>query len=223
MSFFYDKDAGQLTLKIDGQLFEHIFKIRRTRDGEVLEFRNLQDSNLYRYEVQYIEKKSANLKLNSSQLLESKGNGVHIGWCVIDPKSIEKTLPMLNELGVKKIDFIYSKRSQRNFNIRPERFDSIIISSCQQCQRSDMMKFELFDSLETWTTKHNKFAVLDFNATPLPQEPAVDVFLIGPEGGFTEDEREMLRIKSSCIYSLNTNLTLKSETACVLVASLANI
>ena len=219
MSFFYDKGAGGQTLKIEGQLFEYIYKVRRTREDEKLKFRNLADSGVYIYQTSYVEKKSATLKLIGADDKPSGGNGIHIGWCVVDPKTVEKALPMLNELGVSKIDFIYSKRSQRNFNIRPERFESIIISSCQQCGRSDMMSFDLFESLEKWVKAQKEFYTLDFGGENLPKEPTQGVYLVGPEGGFAEDERDLLSKSAKAIFSLDIPLTLKSETACVMIAS----
>ena len=219
MSFFFEPKAGQDSLKIEGPLFEYIFKIRRTKPEEMLDFRNLQDDNLYTYQTQYIEKKSSTLKLISTQEKSSRGKGTHLAWCVVDPKTVEKTLPHLNELGVSKIDFIYSKRSQRNFIIKPERFESIIVSSCQQCGRSDMMNFEIFDSLEKWIKAQKSFFALDFGGELLPKSISNETCLIGPEGGFDEAEKALIANKAINTYALDTNLTLKSETACITIAS----
>ena len=40
-------------------------------------------------------------------------NKLHIGWCVIDPKTVEKYIASLNEIGVDKITFIYADYSQK--------------------------------------------------------------------------------------------------------------
>ena len=219
MSFFYESNAGTLSLKIEGPPFEYIFKVRRTKVEETLEFRNLHDDNLYTYQTQYIEKKSATLKLVSTIEKPSRGRGTHLAWCVVDPKTVEKALPHLNELGVSKIDFIYSKRSQRNFIIRPERFESIIVSSSQQCGRSDMMNFEVFDSIDAWIKNQKNFFVLDFGGEVLPKSIDNETCLIGPEGGFDEAEKALIAKNTKKIYALDTNLTLKSETACITIAS----
>jgi len=218
MGFFYDKNAGIDSLKVDAQAFDYIYKVRRTSDDNLLEFRNLKDDNIYVYRTDYLEKKSAMLKLVGSEEKPTKGVGISIGWCVVDPKIIEKTLPMLNELGVTNIDFIYSQYSQRNFSIRTERLESILISSNQQCGRSDMMSFEIFDSLEKWVKAQNGFMVLDFGGEILPKDIAKHKFLIGPEGGFSEEERVALAKQADNIYALDTKLVLKSETAAVMIA-----
>jgi 16S rRNA (uracil1498-N3)-methyltransferase len=219
MSFFYDKNTGEPTLKIESSLFEHIYKIRRTKKDELLDFRNLCDDNLYTYKTQYIEKRSATLQLVTSASEQKIGSQLHIGWCVVDPKTVEKALPLLNELGVGQIDFIYSKRSQRNFNIKPERFESIIVNSCQQSGRSKMMSFEIYNTIAEWAKSVDSFCVLDFGGEPLPKEAPKEIYLVGPEGGFSEDEREFLAKEAKKIYSLGTSLVLKSETAAITVAS----
>lgn len=56
-------------------------------------------------------------------------------WCVIDIKSIKKVLPMLNELGVSRITFVYCDRSQINIKLDFARFERILEASMQQCGR----------------------------------------------------------------------------------------
>ena len=118
MQFVYHKEAGKEELTVDVREYEHIFKVRRTHLDEVLSWRNLEDSTVYEYKITAVGKKEATLTLVSqkeSRIAPLKE--LHVGWCVIDPKIIEKTLPMLNELGVTKISFKPNRRSEYFFCI----------------------------------------------------------------------------------------------------------
>jgi len=90
--------------------------------------RNLQDQILYTYTVEQLDKKIALLtKEEQKELRVESKHPLHIGWCLIDPKSIEKVLPTLNEIGVWKITFIYCDRSQKSFRIDFDRFEKIAV------------------------------------------------------------------------------------------------
>jgi 16S rRNA (uracil1498-N3)-methyltransferase len=219
MSFFYHESAGNESLKLDGAKFEHIFKVRRSKDDESLWFANLNDGKVYEYKTESIDRKSATLTLTSVKEGASGVKNIVIAWCVVDPKTIEKTLPFLNELGVQKIEFIYSKRSQKSYQIRAERLDAIIISSCEQCGRTQKMEFEVFDSLTGWLKLKKEFFVLDFGGEALPKELQGGAYLIGSEGGFDDDEKAKLKACAKAVYSFDSRLVFKSETAVMAIAS----
>jgi 16S rRNA (uracil1498-N3)-methyltransferase len=124
---------------------------------------------------------------------------------------------MLNELGVEKITFIYCRRSQKSFRPDFRRFERIAESSMQQCGRSERMKFELMEDLGSFLNAYPKTAVLDFCDDVLEDDMEVETVLIGCEGGFSEEERELF---SSCkTVRLNTPMILRSESAAVAIAA----
>ncbi|HSR73368.1 MAG TPA: RsmE family RNA methyltransferase, partial [Sulfurovum sp.] len=116
MLYLYHNEAGKPQLTLIGDEHRYIFKVRRHGVDDTLYLRNLEDGLLHRYLITYIDKRSVILELQESQILEIKATvPLHIGWCIIDPKNIEKVLPSLNEMGVAKITFIYCARSQKSF------------------------------------------------------------------------------------------------------------
>jgi 16S rRNA (uracil1498-N3)-methyltransferase len=221
--FSYEEKSGLELLKIEGDSFRHLFLSRRSGADEKFLFRNLREPFLYEYEVLEIGKKDATLRLVSSfedDVCEIKS--CDIAWCVVDPKTIEKSLPMLNEIGVKNLYFIYSARSQKNFKIEMERINRILINSCCQCGRSDLMNVEIFKSLQEFCDKQKEFFVFDFGGETL-EGIREGVFLVGPEGGFSDDEKKLLKAKAKKIVSFGTKNILRSETAVVAAASLSII
>lgn len=218
MQFVYHPSAGIQTLSVDTREYEHIFKVRRISVGEKLHWRNLEDAFVYEYEISQIGKKEALLELISQKelpLLPSKV--LHVGWCIIDPKIIEKTLPMLNELGVSKISFVYAEFSQKGHKLDFERIKRILINSSQQCGRSLLMQIEVLPTLQAYLETYPKSHVLDFSEAKLSECEAVTSILIGPEGGFSKKERTVFQKQS--IVGLTCNTILRSETAVVAVAS----
>ena len=218
MQFVYHPNAGVQTLHVDTREYEHIFKVRRISGGEKLSWRNLEDAFIYEYEISHIGKKEAELELMGKKelpLLPSKV--LHIGWSIIDPKIIEKTLPMLNELGVSKISFVYAEFSQKSNKLDMERMKRILINSSQQCGRSFLMHMEILPSLESYLQAYPKSFVLDFSETKLKATEEISSLLIGPEGGFSQKERIVLQ--NQPIVGLTCNTILRSETAVVAATS----
>ena len=145
------------------------------------------------------------------------GGELHIGWCIIDPKTVEKSLPMLNQIGVRKITFIPCDYSQKNFKFSTERLQKILINSCEQCGRSDLMEFAFCDNLQRFLDENPTCAILDFNPNTTFSAQKIDTVLIGCEGGFSEKERK--KFANHPIISFDVNLILRSETAAISAAS----
>ena len=218
MQFLYHPDSGLPKIEIDGESYRYIFKVRRHKEGEQIALRNLQDQFLYFYKIERVTRRTAELLfLEKEEKVVMPKNSVHIGWCIIDPKVVEKTLPMLNELGVKKLSFIYCERSQKNFRLDFDRLKRILINSSQQCGRSKMMELELIPSLEEYLKSYPQSAVLDFGGKTIDREDRVESILVGCEGGFSNEERKLF--KDRRVYTLNTSLVLRSESAVVAISS----
>jgi len=215
MQFLYFENP-QNNIIITGENHKYLFKVRRVKPNELIKIRNLKDEYLYIYKIDSINKKEALLSLQEKIHSPNKPKKyLHIGWCVIDPKNIEKTLPSLNEMGVSKITFVYCDYSQKNFKLKFERLQKILINSSQQCGRSDIMELEIINSSKEFFEKYDNFIAIDFDGEKFPCEiKTVNPFLIGPEGGFSQNERKYFKK----IYKFE-GFILRSETAvCALSA-----
>ncbi|MFV0481481.1 MAG: 16S rRNA (uracil(1498)-N(3))-methyltransferase [Campylobacteraceae bacterium] len=220
MQFTYHEDAKNSTLKIEGQSFVHLFKSRRANTEELLNFRNLKDNNLYRYKILEINKKDAFCELIETLQDEKKTQKPFtLAWSVIDPKTIEKTLPFLNEIGVEKIIFVYTRFSQHNFKIDIEKLKRVLINSCEQCGRADLMEFEVIKSLNEFMKKYDDFGVIDFSSNRMEEFTCKlpNTWLVGCEGGFSKEEKELLSQKIT--IGFETSNILRSESAAVAISS----
>jgi len=136
---------------------------------------------------------------------------------MIDIKSIEKTLPMLNEIGVEAITFIYCDRSQKQFKIDMKRVEKILLNSSQQCGRSQMMNIDIVESIEYFLNKNPDAYMLNFSNDTIDSESKIETVVVGCEGGFTDNEIKLFN--QNKIIGLNTPLILRSETATVSLSS----
>jgi len=200
MKFLYDKNAGDERLKIVNEAFLHL-KARRVEAGERISVRNLRDGKEYIYEIDEIERRSANLSLVFASLNCEHKFDFTIAWAVVDPKTIEKALPFLNELGVGKIAFVYTKFSQA--------------ISCEQCGRTSLIEFEIYKNLDELMNVYKNISAINFGGKNLNEKRDDEILIIGPEGGFSEDETA----KFKNIYGLNTKNILRSQTAVISVAA----
>lgn len=213
MQFLYDKNAGNERLLVQNEPFLHL-KARRVKVGDRLEVRNLKDGKKYLYEIRQIERKSADLELVFASLNERESYDFSVAWAVVDPKTIEKTLPFLNELGVGKLIFVYTKFSQGDFRLDLERFGRICALSCEQCGRDSLMEFEIYKSVDEFLANYSNVAMINFDGESL-ENYKNELLFIGAEGGFSSDE--VAKIKRS--FGLKSKNILKSQTAITAIAS----
>ena len=219
MLYLYHSNASQNTLTLKDDEHKYIFRVRRHKVSDVINLRNLQDNLIYKYTITYMDKKSTSLELKESYPLDIKAQkSLHIGWCVIEPKNIEKVLPSLNEIGVSKITFIYCSRSQKSFKIDFKRLNKILLNSSQQSGRSEMIKLETISNLKEFISKYPHSKMLNFSPNhKSDNKNNIDTIVIGCEGGFSQDETNLFNPRD--IIGFDTNMVLKSESAIISLAS----
>lgn len=219
MIYIFDENAGDAQLVVKGELHKYLVKVRRHKQGDRLAFRNKRDTKtLYTYEVKELEARSAILELLDSQAREVKSTKeLHVAWCVIDPKSVEKVLASLCEIGVGRISFIACDRSQNNFKPDIKRYERIVEASMQQSGRSTLMKFDAYKNIAAFLREYPDTKVFDFTENVLGESSDFKRVLIGCEGGFSPAEKELFA--SQEVFRLNSQMVLRSESAVVAVAS----
>ncbi len=214
MKFIYHKGAGSENLKIDGDGFSHL-KALRLSEGKRVDIRNLKDGYSYIYEISTIDRHVATLLLIFKSLILPMEHKFELAWAVVDSSVIEKSLPSLNELGVGRLNLVYCEFSQRNIKLNLERFERILISSSQQCGRNSLMEISIFHSVDELLSYKKDIALIDFGGENLDNYKMDYMLFVGPEGGFSQSEREKITMK----FALNSPYILRSNTAIISVAS----
>lgn len=129
------------------------------------------------------------------------------------------------ELGAAEVQPVQTQRSvakltQERAEKRSEHWHGVVIGACEQCGRNALMQVHMPIELTHWLAAQrnlpaSKFILhpehaLALHAQPKPQGDVT--LLIGPEGGFTEDELQMARQAGFTPILLGPRI-LRTETA----------
>ncbi|MEA3314629.1 MAG: 16S rRNA (uracil(1498)-N(3))-methyltransferase [Campylobacterota bacterium] len=218
MQFIFHTDAKNKTLNIEEELHKYIFKVRRHNIEKELYFRNLKDKNIYKYKVLSINRRRTTLKLiDFEELIIEPSKKLHIGWCLIDFKSIEKNIASLNELGVTKITFIDCEYSQK-YKINYEKLNKLLINSSQQSGRSNIIELDNCDNLDDFIKENKNSYMFNFSKNSIDNKKNdIDTIILGCEGGFSKNE--ISKFEQNKIVGIDSNIILRSETAIITIAS----
>ena len=63
MQFVYHPEAGETLLRLKGETYNYILKVRRHKRGELIPVRNLKDEFIYFYILDEVERREARAKL----------------------------------------------------------------------------------------------------------------------------------------------------------------
>ena len=121
----------------------------------------------------------------------------HLLFAPLKKDALDFLIEKAVELGVTHLHPVLTRQADVR-RINAERLRQQIIEAAEQCERLTLPELAplspLDDVLAAWRAHVPLFAALErFDATPLPRLYDADAaFLIGPAGGFTEEEKAML-------------------------------
>lgn len=152
--------------------------------------------------------------------------GPMLAFCPLKPDPMAWLLEKATELGIAALQPIISHRTvMRQFNTA-RAYDQIV-DATQQCGRFDVPRLLPILSLPDWirTVQGSVLTALEPAMQPHAGTPILPItqalagldvcaitLLIGPEGGFTVEEVQLLARAGVCFISLGV-LTLRAETA----------
>lgn len=153
---------------------------------------------------------------------------VSVGLAILDNRErMEFALEKSIELGAKEFYPLITKNSQKKI-VNIDRLKAKSISALKQCQRSQLIKIypatDIFE-LETKFFEFDSILLADFNGEKYNTKfiKSSNLILIGPEGGFTDEEIHFIK-KNPNTISVNLGKSrLRAETAAIkLIALLSN-
>lgn len=156
---------------------------------------------------------------------------VHVAQGCLKEKKMDRSVRQLSELGVARwIPFICERAVARpeagRVGYRQERWHKIAVESLKQCRRGDLMTIEALSSfeqvLEIGRTCDLRIIFWEKSAVPLSARrhpgaagtPSSVMVVLGPEGGFSEQEVRAAEAAGFVSASLGPRI-LRAETAAV--------
>ena len=223
--FFSESLSLNLTAKLDKSQSHYVSKVMRIKKSEVFSLFNSSGE----WEAKILDVSKNIVEFNITKQLRQKQSLKEL-WLAFSPiKSnyFNFMIQKATELGVTKfLPIIFDRTIVRKVN--KERLKKVIIEATEQSNRINMPTIEEPQSLDSFL-KNNKTDLIftDLNTTnkkidlnQLTSNPTS--VIIGPEGDFSEEEREqILRYKGVQSIKINENI-LRSETAVISALSIIN-
>ena len=223
--FFKESLTINLIAKLDKPQSHYVSKVMRIKKNEVFSLFNSSGE----WEAKILNISKNIVEFNISKQLRQKESFKEL-WLAFSPiKSnyFNFMIQKATELGVTKfLPIIFDRTIVRKIN--KERLEKVIIEATEQSNQINVASLENPQSLELFL-KNSKMDLIftDLNATN--KKIDLDKFtsnptciIIGPEGDFSEQEREeILKYKDVQPIKINENI-LRSETAVISAISILN-
>ena len=222
---FYSKSLSlNLTDKLDKSQSHYVSKVMRLKEKEVFSLFN--SSGEWEAKISNITKSI--VEFNVTKQLRHKENTKDL-WLAFSPiKSnyFNFMIQKATELGVTKfLPIIFERTIVRKIN--KERLEKVIIEAAEQSNRITVPSIEDPQKLKSFLNNDMDLIFTDLNTTntkidltKLTTKPTC--VIIGPEGDFSEQEREeILKFNGVQSVKINENI-LRSETAVISALSIIN-
>jgi 16S rRNA (uracil1498-N3)-methyltransferase len=223
--FFSESLSANMSGKLDKSQSHYVNKVMRIKENEVFSLFNSSGE----WEAKILSISKGIVQFNITQQLRQKETTKEL-WLAFSPiKSnyFNFMIQKATELGVTKfLPIVFDRTIVRKIN--KERLEKVIIEAAEQSNRINVPSIEEPQSLNSFL-KNNKIDLIftdlnssntKINLNQLTSNPTC--VIIGPEGDFSEVERqEILTFKGVQPIKINENI-LRSETAVISAISIIN-
>ena len=223
--FFSNVLSANLIDKLDKSQSHYLTKVMRIKESDVFSLFNKEGE----WEAKILEISKNIVEFKIIKKLRQKENIKEL-WLAFSPiKSNYQNfmIQKATELGVSKfLPIIFDRTIVRKIN--KDRLEKIVIEACEQSNRISVPSIEEAQNLKSFLNSNSMNLIFtDLNSdnkkiekTKFSDEPIC--IIIGPEGDFSENERqEILSFKGVQALKINDNI-LRSETAVISAISIIN-
>ena len=223
--FFKESLSLNLTAKLDKSQSHYVTKVMRIKIGKIFSLFN--SSGEWEAKILTISKSIVEFNITKQLRQKESTKEMWVAFSPIKSNYFNFMIQKATELGVTKfIPIIFDRTIVRKIN--KERLEKVIIEAAEQSNRINVPSIEEPQSLKDFLSNEKKDLIFtDLNS----QNKKIDLekltsnpscVIIGPEGDFSEDEREqILAFKGVQPIKINENI-LRSETAVISALSIVS-
>ena len=223
--FFSNSLSADMIDKLDKSQSHYLVKVMRVKENEVFSLFNKNGE--WEAKILGISKNVVEFKIIKQVRQKENTKELWLAFSPIKSNYQNFMIQKATELGVTKfLPIIFDRTVVRKIN--KERLEKIIIEACEQSNRINVPPIEDAQNLKSFL-KNNLMDLIftDLNSdnqkidkSKLTNKPVC--IIIGPEGDFSETEREeILDFKGVQTIKINENI-LRSETAVISAISIVN-
>ena len=217
--YYFEKPKNSKELNIPfslcGQEAQHLIKVRRAKVGDnIVAF--CGDGFDYYFKITEILKDKVALKLLSKQPNKSyNAQNITVYLAMIKNEALVEAIDHLAELNVKSVKLFKADYSVANFdNKKLEKLTQTAIQASKQSERADVMQIEIINKNQIkLDAPQNTFFAYENSTGKIGEFAGEFALIIGPEGGFSQEEANYFSSFSKNISLGNT--ILRAEVACV--------
>lgn len=206
-------------IKVSDSNFVHQLKdvFRLKVDDKVILF--FGDGADHLVSIESITKKEILLKKISETRTNIEKRKIRLYMAVIKKENFELVIQKAVELGVTEIIPLITERTLQK-TLNTDRLQKIIIESSEQCGRGNIPTMSKPKKLNEVLVQNNliAFDILGEAYQQINSEREEVSILIGPEGGWSDDEKKSFVENEVRVFNLGKN-TLRAETAAIVAIS----
>ena len=230
MQRYFVKEKNDNQFILENTDIHHIKKVMRCKNNDKIEI--VYEKKVYLCNIDDIETMNLSIIETYSEERESNIN-LTIAVSLVQEQKFDLILQKLTELGVNEIIPVKTERSivkldKSKENKKKTRWETICKEASEQSHRITIPKInDIITLKELLNQKKELNLICSLNDTTKPLEEYLTnnlkeiLFVIGPEGGFTNKEEEFLIENGFQSTSLGKRV-LRVETAAIYVASIIN-
>jgi len=203
----------------------YLTQVMRLKLGDALLVFNGQDGE-WRASIAEVLKKGVVLRAEDQVRPQTLGPDLELIVAVVKKSRVETIVEKAAELGARRVRLTVTQRTNVE-HVRLDRLDAIAIEAAEQTGRLDVPTIDdpekLGAILDGWDPSRRLMFCDETGGAPVASavsEPAPWAILIGPEGGFSPEERERLRaLPFTTAVSLGPRI-LRADTAAIAAMTL---
>ena len=223
--FFSDTLSANMIDKLDKDQSHYLSKVMRVKENEVFSLFNKEGE--WEAKILGISRNIVEFKIIKQLRQKEITKELWLAFSPIKSNYQNFMLQKATELGVTKfLPIIFDRTVVRKIN--KDRLEKIVIEASEQSNRINVPNIEDAQDLNSFLKKNSMdliFTDLNSNINKVDKSKFTDkpvCIIIGPEGDFSETEREkILSFKGVQPVKINENI-LRSETAVISAISIVN-
>jgi len=220
-----DENNGKILIK-DKSDCNHIQNVYRLNVGH--ELRIIDGEYEYFTEITQISKKEVSVKiLEKKEDSYSLNVNIDVAMGILKNDKMNLAIQKLTEIGVNKISPLKTERVVVKINEKKEKWDVVVREALKQCRGIKFTEITPVKKLaEIDYSKYDKIIFAYENSDESKSLPEIIkkedkniLYIIGPEGGITQEEVNFLKENKAIEISLGKRI-LRAETAAIVVCGI---